>query len=286
MEVNKLHNEAMELAELAFIKKFNNDIEGAKLLFKKAFEIEKEIALYTHNNNLEEPSRSVLLRSAASLAINSGELREAEKLIALGLSEEPPFDIAEQLRNLLEEVNFERHLKLKGISIDMSEIQLTVVGPDVGFGMIRSDEFLDRINTFEKLTQRTAERKLGKPFREKGISKEIKKNFIPYLSVPRAASFAITIKFGKPDFQLKIPGTENAIEIIEDILNGIEMLNNSNEELLKEKIKDEAYYRNFTAYAKKLAPDGEKIKIVGFTVTRDGKEKIFSLTRKKVNYQY
>jgi hypothetical protein len=48
-----------------------------------------------------EPTRSVLHHSAATLALECNELREAERLISRALSGFPPIDIAEELRNLL-----------------------------------------------------------------------------------------------------------------------------------------------------------------------------------------
>jgi hypothetical protein len=43
---------------------------------------------------------------AASLALECGALREAERLIAVALSGNPPEEIAEELRDLLEQVYF------------------------------------------------------------------------------------------------------------------------------------------------------------------------------------
>lgn len=286
MNINSLHKQAMELAEKAFIEKFHNESTG-KELFRKAFELEKKAALIIHAKSGEEPTRSVLLQSASSLAINCEEYREAEKLISLGLSGNPPFEIAEDLRNLLEEVNFGRHLRLNNIILDTSEIQLSVAGDNVGYGMVKSEDFWDRINIFEKLTYRTAERRLGKPFREKGqITKIIKENFEPYISVPRAACFAVSIRIGRPTSQLQIPGMENSLEIIDDIINGIELIDQSNELELRKKIKDNTYYRNFAALAKEFAPDGEKIKLVGLTVIRNKKEKRVALTRTQSDIKF
>lgn len=52
-----------------------------------------------------EPSRSVLYRSAASMAISCEEYRHAEKLIATALMGNPPEEIAEELRDLLTEAD-------------------------------------------------------------------------------------------------------------------------------------------------------------------------------------
>ena len=70
-----------------------------------------------------------MFRSAASLALNAGLFREAEKMITVGLSGNPPEPIADELRNLYENINFEKHLRLKGVTlsdihnIDVSEME-------------------------------------------------------------------------------------------------------------------------------------------------------------------
>ena len=43
-------------------------------------------------------------------------------MIAYGLCGSPPDEIAEELRDLLETVNFERHLKLRGLKLDPNEM--------------------------------------------------------------------------------------------------------------------------------------------------------------------
>lgn len=96
--VNELHQEAMAIAEHAFIAKWKGDNETALPQFRRAYELEAEAALLVIN---AETTRAILLRSAASLAYNCGEMREAEKLIALALAGDPPNEIAEELRDLM-----------------------------------------------------------------------------------------------------------------------------------------------------------------------------------------
>jgi hypothetical protein len=57
-----------------------------------------------------EPTRSVLYRSAASMAYVCKKYREAEKLIGIGLAGNPPHEIAEELRDLFNLVNANQHL--------------------------------------------------------------------------------------------------------------------------------------------------------------------------------
>ncbi len=52
----------------------------------------------------DQLTRSVLYRSAASLAMQCGEFAQAEQLIDAGLQEEPPDESAEELRDLRDQV--------------------------------------------------------------------------------------------------------------------------------------------------------------------------------------
>lgn len=280
MKIQELHTKAIEFADNAFIKKFNGQTDEAKKLFAQAFDLEKAAAYAAKQEGIGEPTLSVLLKSAASLAINCEKLEEAEKLICLALYGEPPLEIAEELRNLLEELYFQRHLHLQGISLNSTELQLVLAGRGVGYGMAKSDLVFDRINTFEKLIFRTVERKKGRPFRATGdVSKVIKMNFQPYISVPRAASFAFTIRLGGNSEQMAIEGLDNSIEIIEDVIENIGFVNIADFESLKKKIPDETYYKNFVGLSKELAPDGNDLNLVGLTIIRDGKQKDVQFTR-------
>ncbi len=286
MTVQDIHNKAIEYADLAFINKFNGRFNEALDLFSQAFRLEKEAALQAQKENIGEPTITILLKSAASLAMNADNFIESEKLICLALYGNPPGEIAEELRNLLEELYFQRHLKLQGISIGPTELQLVIAGRGIGFGMAKSDLVFDKLNTFEKLTLRTAERKSGRPFRSKGdVSKVIKMNFQPYLSVPRAASFAFTIRLGAPTKQLKIEGFENSIEIIEDLVENINLVNLGSYEELRKKITDETYFKNFISLSKELAPDGDEVNLVGLTIMREDNPKDVQLTRIRSDIQ-
>ena len=98
------HSRAMDLAERAFMEKMRGNTEKARAWFIEAFELEKSAALATPAN--VQPSRAVLLRSAATLAFHAALYRDAEKLIGEALSEELPFEIALELRELQRKVDF------------------------------------------------------------------------------------------------------------------------------------------------------------------------------------
>ncbi len=105
-----LHEEAMEYADNAYFARKDGDQEAFLKYSRIAFEKEKQAALSIESEE-SEPTRSVLHRSAATLAYDCCEFRDAEKLIFRALSGNPPEEIAEELRELYDKVKFARRLK-------------------------------------------------------------------------------------------------------------------------------------------------------------------------------
>ena len=266
-DITQLHRAAMELADEAAANRRHGHNEQALDLTRKAFELERAAAREVESELEFEPTRSVLHRSAASLALECDETREAERLIGRALSGNPPDEIAEELRDLLEDVYFRRHLSLRGIVLQPDEFQLSLEGNAVGFGIAPTNYFLPRIRDVETLIFRTAERKRGRRFRESGRRpKELSDKLELYVSVPRAASFAVSFRIGGPQLELDLPGASFPREVITDVFDCIDLLNAGNLQELEERIPDESYYRNFVGLAEQIAPDGEGLKHVGFTV--------------------
>jgi hypothetical protein len=104
--VKDLHHEAMRLVDEAEAARRQGNNQLARERLRQAFDRERQAADRVAGDGSLEPTRSVLHRSAASLALECGQLREAERLIATALSGEPPEEIAEELRDLLEQVYF------------------------------------------------------------------------------------------------------------------------------------------------------------------------------------
>ncbi|OQW88576.1 MAG: hypothetical protein BWK78_08225 [Thiotrichaceae bacterium IS1] len=100
-QVNELHSKAMEMANLAFIARVQGEPDKVRQFSKTAFDYERQAALLLLTDYEIEPTRSVLFRSAATLALNGENYREAERMIAFGLSGQPPVAILEELRELL-----------------------------------------------------------------------------------------------------------------------------------------------------------------------------------------
>jgi tetratricopeptide (TPR) repeat protein len=122
-QIQTPHQQAMDLAEAAAVAHLRGAIEQAAQLTRQAFEREIQAANLIASDLDAEPTRSILHRSAASLAIECGELRVAERLLATALSGNPPPEIAEELKDLFIQINLGQYLKRQGIDLDINELQ-------------------------------------------------------------------------------------------------------------------------------------------------------------------
>jgi YGGT family len=100
--MGELHDQAMELADKAFIAKRRGDLAAAQELHRRAFRLEAQAADLVKDDLSAEPTRSVLYRSAAAMAIDAGEVEEARRLVDEALSGYPPREIEQELLALLD----------------------------------------------------------------------------------------------------------------------------------------------------------------------------------------
>ena len=124
--VNDSHNKAMDLAERALLARMQGDNDGAATLFEQALEL--ELAAIEKLDEPVEPTYSVLHRSAGTMALHCNQTRLAEKLASRALAHDPPSQIAEELRDLIEQVNSQRRLASRESLLDA---RLTFAGKPV-----------------------------------------------------------------------------------------------------------------------------------------------------------
>lgn len=281
--VNEFHSKSMDCAELAIIARMQKNNDESIRLFHESLDFELKAIAAIESESVVEPTYSILHRSAATLALDCNDVRLAEKLISKALSLDPPAEISEELRDLLEQVNFRRHLQLKGITIEDDELQMSLAGSGVGFGIVHSEQFLQRMDDAKKMIYRIVERRRKRPFREKGPPKQsVKDDYEVFISVPRAASFAVTLKLGHPTVPPVLPGIlDSAADIVDEFMELMSLINKAQTKEIEARIPDIAYRRNFIKLAQQLAPDGENVKIVGFTSVRRGQEQFVEVTRPK-----
>ena len=143
--------------------------------------------------------------------------------------------------------------------------------------LVTSDELVSRIGDASKLIGRIVERQRLSPFSERGLRQTTRKAFPVLVSVPRAASFVVTLKVGRPTGQLHLRVELEVI--VDEFMNLMEMLNRSDIRALQQHIPEPSYFRNFLGLAKKIAPDGDRVRQVGFTVERGDEARHVSVTR-------
>jgi hypothetical protein len=122
-ELLNLHQQAMFFAQDALVATHHKEIEKAYALNQKAFDIERQVALSLVDSK-NEPFRSIIMRSAASLAVDIGQYREAEIFISHGLLGTPPDDIHQELLQLLDVVKQKRQVTDKNETIIIGYLQI------------------------------------------------------------------------------------------------------------------------------------------------------------------
>lgn len=99
-ELNTMHQMAMEFVDEARFAHQRGEERTARLFFEKAFYLEKVVALAAPLQETYRLTRSVFLRSSASLALDCGFNSEAIQLIQLALSSQPHPAIEPELEEL------------------------------------------------------------------------------------------------------------------------------------------------------------------------------------------
>ncbi len=100
------HDKAMDLSQEALVLKLKGQ-SGFVDMYAEAFEYEQKAAMFFLNRLENEPTRAVLFRSAASLAIQCRKFSEAERLIEIGLSGHPSKIMTDELKELQAQVRMQ-----------------------------------------------------------------------------------------------------------------------------------------------------------------------------------
>lgn len=96
------HHLAMDLVEAAMLERTRGNNTETVRLYAEALEL--ELTAIAQLPEPVEPTHSVLHRSAGWMAFNCGQYRKAKQLATFALAQEPPPEIADELRELLKEV--------------------------------------------------------------------------------------------------------------------------------------------------------------------------------------
>lgn len=108
----QLHHSAMRSLRQA--EEISASLKPDMALYKQnlrdALEMETKAAMLLKDKISAEPTRSILFRSAASIAINCGEYRKAENLVVQALYGNPPQEIKDELLDLFSNAYIEPNI--------------------------------------------------------------------------------------------------------------------------------------------------------------------------------
>jgi hypothetical protein len=284
-EATRCHDQAMAAADKGKALRTRGNVAGARRAFVSAFNLECE-AIEHLRAKRPEPAWSIMHRSAAWLAIDAGLFREAERMACASLAGMPHPAIEEELRDALEHAQFLRHLEIRGCVLAQNELQVSLSGHGVGLGVARTSDVMSRIEAMNQISIRVAEWLAKVPFRV-GVPSKLEA-MESYMSAPRAASFAFTLRMGQPaERQISLfPDTDKAIgvdaaAVMRETQACIGLLQHgTSDDQLRARFKSDDYFENFMALMARVAPDGKYVTQVGFTSQRGKKIEAIALRRK------
>ena len=277
-----LHNDAMGWSDYALKYRRRGEHDFAKQLFTRALELEREALNLM--GEVDEPIYSTMYRSCATLALDCEEYRLAEQIASKALAGDPPEYLVWELREVVEQANFNTHLRLESVRLGNDEVQMSVSGGRVGYGYALYEDWRPRLDGAAQLLQKVWNQLSGHSDVKGTSSRGSKREKLALaLSPLRPGSMAVTIRLGMDDVALKT-GMTKFEDVIDATLDIVETVGTSDTATLESEYPDYEYRRNLVALVKKIAPDGDRISQVGFTTALRGNERTVPLRRRQSEF--
>jgi hypothetical protein len=141
MSTKEYHNIASNQMQLAIVAQAYGNIPESLRLFELAFEAEKQAALLLWSDFENEPTRSILFRSAATLALDCKKYSEAKRIVHMGLSGNPPEGMVDELLEVYERA----HQELKLAEIPSPALDVVHKKPKASYFWLKG--VLNTLNT-------------------------------------------------------------------------------------------------------------------------------------------
>ena len=100
-DLKERHDTAMNISELALDAKRNGQYGDFLNLSYQAFLLEEQCAFYAYNKNIDQPLKSILFRSCATLAIDCKIYASAITMAEMGLEGNTPDEIKQEVVEVL-----------------------------------------------------------------------------------------------------------------------------------------------------------------------------------------
>jgi hypothetical protein len=252
IQVDEMHRQAMDLADEADRARRVGDEALARNRFSQAASLESDAARLTS----AEPSRGILYRSAAWLALEAGDARRAEVSAARGLAgPDVHQETAAELRAVMEDARLRLSRPELPIPGQAVRLDFRISGSGVGHGDAPPEEVVNRIRLGESLLYRTAERLKRRPFRNKASPPaSLRAELQPRLRVA-AGSFRITFELGGRQLEL----FDDTAAVVSEIVAAFQAMLSEDPGELERQIPEPDYRRHFVAVAKRLGPNRDAV---------------------------
>ncbi|MCY3779700.1 MAG: hypothetical protein OXG78_05275 [Chloroflexi bacterium] len=276
-----VHEHAMDWADKARTARRERDEVAYVKYMENAFELEKQAALMIQSEE-SEPTRSVLHRSAASLAFKCKKYREAEWLVSRALSGNPPGEIMNELRRLNRKVLLELRLKDKNVFVSDQEFTMNLDGNQVIEGLAPVDLITHRITKLKKIFWNTIRQTNGMKFSSSAQLKNQK--YTLWVSAWEPSSIDVVLRLGVSG-QMSLSNMGGFDSIFHRVMTNFELLNHGNYGPLQNQIGDNEYYCNFVALAKEIAPDGDDVVTVNLGAVVQGEQREVDFRRQQQEFR-
>jgi len=257
-----LHAKAMDQYEEALIVRRKGDAEKFNALASYAFELESEAAYeYGRLKSAIEPGRTILFKGAAVIAAELKRHKDVIRLAGAGLAHCEDSQLRQDLMRLLKQANFELEISERdGVTLSESNLRFSIDGAAVGDGFAREDIFRSYLDPMVTMVRRTWQRMQGLEF-----SSKTEKDRCPIYIAPAHGSLAVEFYLGER-LRPALPGFEaytvDASEVVQDVVRGLNAVQEDDLAELDLMIEDETYRSNFIELSRKLLPKGDDVNVV------------------------
>jgi len=115
--INRLHAKALALGMHANELAASGNVEAAREAARQAMQAESWAAGLLAGNRDSDPHRALLFLSASRMAFNCGEVFQAKMLATSGLVTHPPAQLAEQLNEIVQQIESQEKAALKASTL-------------------------------------------------------------------------------------------------------------------------------------------------------------------------
>lgn len=284
--IDKLHAEAMELVGKAMFLK-DQDPSTYKKIMGDAFKIEKQAADLVYPKTEAEPGRSIIYQSAAHIAYDIERYEEAKDMIYSALSGTPPLRIATDLNNLLESIQFCRHLNQENMEISQNTLNVSLYGPCVGEGMVEWDAFTKRIAALRKMLMRIIQWNKFPTIFNSNKMFELKKDYPTFIKSLQPGCISVGLKVAVDEtHESNLVDREIIETAISELAYDVELLNNEDFDSLKARIRNEGYYNSIVELYREMLPDGKNITGINLVAKVNDEPLTVCITKTKPEFEY